>query len=293
MAVGVVVIGSVTVDRQFKRGRFIGQRLGGVPTYAGATFVRAGLSCTAVANIGGAYRDPALQVLDRLGVRLLAGASPGMTVFSNFISSDGERRQELAATAPCISSELLPPDLLGLASIIHVGPVHPNDVCVEVLRTLRGCRATVSLDIQGYVRSGSLGAVTARVSSDLSLALAAAAIVKGTEDELGLILDDQGLDHRGLMKRFGIRELIITRGRRGGTVLAASGRAWPYAALPTGGEESDSTGAGDVFMAMYVSARLIRGHGVSEACEEAAMLAGRQVSGGFLTQADLEIGQRG
>ena len=279
-----VVLGSVTIDRIVHEGR-VAEKVGGVVTYAGLTYRRHGLPVTVVTNVAAGDAD-VLGVLERHGVRCVHGPSKATTRFVNRVSGD-ERRQEMPAAAAPIPAALARPALEG-AALIHLGPLHPHDFAPDLLPLVAAHDADAALDVQGYTRRAVDGVVAPHVASSVAEALACAAFVKADPDELAAVLAALGRDLPALMADFDLREVVVTEGRKGGCVHERSGKRHPYAAVPVP-RVVDPTGAGDVFFAAYLTARLHARRSISEACARAAETAARHVAGAYLPDDELRL----
>jgi sugar/nucleoside kinase (ribokinase family) len=123
---------------------------------------------------------------------------------------------------------------------VHVAPLARTDFPPETLAAAaRGRR--LSLDGQGLVRPGETGDLRLDGDFDPEL-LRHVWVLKLSEEEAEVLGDPLGL---------GVRELLLTRGARGATVVA-DGRAVD---VPAFAIEGDPTGAGDAFCVSYLSAR--------------------------------------
>ncbi len=279
-----VVLGSVTIDRIVHEGR-VAEKVGGVVTYAGLTYRRHGLPATVVTNVAAGDAE-VLAVFARRDVRCVHGPSEATTRFVNRVAGD-ERRQEMPAAAAPIPAALARPALDG-ADLVHLGPLHPRDFAPDLLALVAAHGAATALDVQGYTRRAVNGVIERRVAPTVAEALACAAFVKADPDELAAVLDALGRDLPSLMADFDLREVVVTEGRWGGCVYDRSGRRHSYAAAPVA-RVVDPTGAGDVFFAAYLAARLRERRSIPEACAHAAHTAARQVEGQYLPEAELRL----
>lgn len=93
---------------------------------------------------------------------------------------------------------------------------------------------------------------------------------------------DIQLDLTDLMKRFKIKESVVTLGKNGGFVQTQNGAMINYGADPVK-YQVDPTGAGDVFFAAYIAGRFSIKMPIPEACRYAARIAALQVAGNYVT----------
>ena len=149
----------------------------------------------------------------------------------------------------------------------------------------------MSLDVQGYVRHVENGRVSCKVSDHLAEALLCSTLVKAASEELDAILGHYEMSIEDLIRTYDLREVIVTRGWRGGYVVTASSEVVSYQAKAVE-HEMDPTGAGDVFFAAYLASRIYARQSIQEACERAASLAALQVEGGYIQGTLLEAPKR-
>ena len=281
---GIAVIGSTTIDQIIYRddSRF---KIGGVPLYSGATYSRHGIHTIAITNI--ADRDGQLiERLENQGICVYSGCTPQTTHFVNDIRFPN-RRQKNPVRAASISRRQIW-DHIDKVNFLHLGPLHPDDIDVRAILSLKDLNLQIILDIQGLVRKVRNGNVVPAVSPQLSAALSLSNIVKANHDEYATLLAFFQSDLVTLMRKFDIREFIVTAGTHGGFVQETTAAATPYdaAAAKCGG---DPTGAGDIFLAAYVVARLLKQHPISQASRYAANLVARQIEGNYIKADDLFI----
>lgn len=278
----VVVVGSVTLDEQHIRSSPVRFQLGGVVTYAGAAFATVGVRPLAVCSLGGPMGERARAILHSLGMDVCASRSNRMTGFVNTVDADGERQQELSSAAPPISRRLAVQAMQGVEGPhVHLGPVHGADISDSALIFLGARARTVSLDIQGLLRPSAPGPMKLQRAASLETALTMSSIVKATEEELVTLLTVTALTLDELMVTFKLDEIVVTQGSRGGYVADRSGKQQTFDAAPIDGVV-DTTGAGDVFFAAYVLARIHELADVGDACRRAAVQAARHVSGNLI-----------
>ena len=287
MRVGsVTVIGSATIDR-IEQSRSTTVKMGGVVVYSGITFRNHGLITGAVTNVA-AQDQWLLNILRQHQVEVFNGVTPATTMFVNHVEGD-DRWQEMPISAAPITVRQVERALKG-GHHVHLGPLHPADIEPGVLRLLRRSSATVSLDVQGYVRHVENSRVSCKVSDHLAEALSCSTLVKAASRELEAILGYYGMSIEEVISIYDLREAIVTAGRRGGYVATAS-NVVSYQAKAVE-HEVDPTGAGDVFFASYLVSRIHARQSIEEACEHAASLAARQVEGRYIPGALLTAPER-
>ncbi len=279
-----VIVGPATLDTVVT-GDGIVRKIGGVPTYGGLTFIRHEIAVTVLTNI--AECDLAHFVAYRqAGLNLVNGQTPATTHFVNRESPSG-RVQELPATAAPIRHgvEILTDSEAGH---VHLGPLFPEDISSDLLRTIQGLPSFKSLDLQGYVRKVRGGKVEPGVPQIdvLSLALSAADIIKGDELEIQTVTNVLRIGILELLERFDIGRALITDGRNGGRLVARDGSEIPYAPLPLV-DSTDTTGAGDVFFAAFLARWFHEQRPEREALNHAARTAALHIRGLYLPVSSL------
>jgi len=273
----VAVIGSLSLDTNRGLRREVRQ-IGGVVTYAGLTLRRHGVRTCAITRV----REDEQWVLDPLkeeGVELIVEPSAESTAFVNELAGD-VRIQWMVGKAEPIGAELIgrvPRDV----DCFILGALHPEDVSLEALDAIEAREQLVACDIQGYVRVIEDKAVRAAAHATLPMILRLSRVVKAASDELRVVEIALGEGVEGLLERFEIDELVETQGSRGGRVFVRGRGAYSYQAVPVP-VPVDSTGAGDVFFAAYLVARLRDATGQEGAAIHAAAIAAEQVAGIYI-----------
>ena len=280
----VLVVGSTTIDRIVHPER-TAWKLGGVTTYAGLSFQRQNIDTSILSNVA-VQDEHILGALSREGLQVWRGDSKKTTHFVNHIKGD-ERYQELPFMADSIRMAQIAP-LLKSIDLLHLGPLFPEDIESGRLWELKDAAPCVSLDLQGYIRKRKRDFVYPAVSEFLAPALQAATFVKADHAELSFILERYDMSLPELLKAFAIREIVVTQGAQGGVVRDVHGNELRYKAHPAK-REGDSTGAGDVFFAAYLTQRVFKKHSADDAAELAAETATRQVEGTYITAQELSL----
>jgi sugar/nucleoside kinase (ribokinase family) len=284
MGTRIAVLGSTTIDKIIDRNR-TWLKAGGVPLYSGITYSRQGVETVAITNIA----DDDAQLIQRFqeqNIQAYIGETPQTTHFINDISSDGRRQRNPQRATPIGLQQLS--DHLDGVDVVHLGPLHPDDIDIQAIRALKALDIEIILDIQGLVRKVKQGVVFLEASARLSDALRISHIVKANKREYAAVLEYFQTDLVTLIRRFDLREFIVTAGAGGGFVQQIDAAPISYAA-PAIKSRGDPTGAGDIFLAGYVVRRLLRQGSIPKACQYAAGLVARQIAGNFIKEADLRI----
>ena len=275
---GIGVVGSTTIDQIVSEGQSF-LKLGGATTYAGLTYRRHCIPTLIVSNL--AERD--LNILTKLKVEkieVIGDATDQTTHFVNHIRGN-RRYQELLQQAVPIMAEKIQ-SVIHRVDGLHLGPLHPLDIDPPALSFLRNSNLAIYLDVQGYTRMIRDRKVYPEVSNHLTEGLKAAQIIKVNGAEYRTILDFYQLDLADLMKKFNIKESVVTLGKNGGFVQTQNGATINYVAEPVKCQV-DPTGAGDVFFAAYIVCRFSNKMHITDACRYAARIAALQVEGNYVT----------
>lgn len=253
----VLVVGAASRDVVADDPR--GWRLGGAVTYGALTLARLGLRVRAA--IGVDVEAAGAMELDHLrgaGVELHLVRLRSGPVFENIESPDGRRQRCLATSEP------VRPD--GLTS--HWADDLAALFLAPVAGELGGAWASVqaplvALGWQGLLRELRPGADVVGVPPARGRLLDAASLVGASLDDFA-----SGTTARSLATFLGpSTTLAITEGEAGGRTVRTDadgrpGRARRYPAIPSD-RTVDPTGAGDVFLAAFLAARLQRSTGAA------------------------------
>ena len=279
----MVIIGSTTIDTNIIHDKKI-VKIGGATTYAGLTFRKFGVRTTIISNISLADNF-ICEYFTKNDIEFISGKSDDTTRFINKYES-GARTQSILSIARPIKKHQIE-TINDKVSLIFLGPLHSNDIHHNLLKKLSTLNAIVSLDIQGFVRKLRNSHVTQEVSPLLYDALDCADIVKADKREIECVLNQSRVSLDVLMKRHNISEFVVTDGRDGGYILYRNGKI-DYKAR-SNGKIVDPTGAGDVFFAAYIVARIFRNDDVRASSKKAAHIASSQISGDFIPFDSLRV----
>lgn len=227
-------------------------RVGGASYYA-AHALRL-LGHPAVVATKFAERDrAAVAPLFRLGVPVETGPASSTISFRIDNAADGRRMAIESLGDPWTPEEARSwvARALAGADYVHAGALTRADFSPETLAALSTGR-TLSFDGQGLVRRARTGKLLLDADFDPEL-LRYVDILKLGEEEAAVL--GVGHDERSLGS-LGIPEVVLTLGRRG-VILYADGLAEHVPTRPLDG--IDATGAGDQFIAAYLSYRRV-GH---------------------------------
>ena len=236
-----------------------GWRLGGAVTYGALTLARLGLRVRALIGVDAEAADATeLYDLRAAGVEVHLLPLRSGPVFENVESPSG-RRQRCIATSDVMRIDGIPSHWADDLRAVFLGPVAGE---------LDGAWAAVqaplvALGWQGLLRELHAGSDVVRVAPRREPLLGAASLVGASLNDFAL-----GTTPQSLVSLLGpSATLVLTEGEAGGRVLRtdAAGhleRVRRYPGIPSDGTV-DPTGAGDVFLAAMVAARLQRSTGVA------------------------------
>ena len=213
-------------------------RPGGAPYHAARALQHLTTPALLFARCAEADREELIPPLTRLGtpVRYVPG---GSTASFEIAYRDGVREMKVLAIGDVWRPEDLPqlPDGVGW---VHVAPLARSDFPPETLAAAaRGRR--LSLDGQGLVRAPRTGPLELDGDFDPEL-LRHVWVLKLSDEEAAVLGDARSL---------GVRELLITHGARGATVVAGGAETH----VPAFALDGDPTGAGDGFCIAYLASR--------------------------------------
>ncbi len=211
-----------------------------------------------VATAGPWARRCGLPGLAAAGVEWRGVESPRDTAFINRYDPD-RRRQTLISRAAPLPAAAIETGAIGAPAAVVVSPLMPGDTPPGTARRMRERGAFVAADAQGYLRAAGAGGRIETRRVDLQPALDGAQAVKFSLREFR-VWADLGMDGewRAPAARsaaaLGV-EVVVSLGGEG-AALALPGQARVIEApSPSPAGSADTTGAGDVLIAMYARAR--------------------------------------
>jgi len=211
------------------------------------------------------------EKLTDLAIQQKGGRGTKTTSFAIHVKGDG-RDMRLLSTSERIEVEhlqFLEAQSSGFRGHLHLGPLFGNDINVDAIEYLQRLGFVLGIDIQGFVRKIEGDKIVTAPHADLSRIVKACDYLKADVEELACVLDHLKLDTaEELVRKFNVEELVVTAASKGGTVYTRD--AWTISYKPEEPElPDDSTGAGDVFFATYLTRRLKDKWTIKESCKAA------------------------
>jgi sugar/nucleoside kinase (ribokinase family) len=251
-----VLIGAITADITPQ-----GRKLGGTPSFAAKTAhafdQRVGLLTSA------GQAEPLLTELNPFA-HIHTVSSTSTTTFTNIYTPSGRVQHVRDVSAPIRHEDYEKQPLR--APLVHIAPM-AGEVEPSIIHEFAD--ATTLLTPQGWMRQwNEAGRVSFKRWFEPEIVKAADIIVFSEED----IQEAPELEAE--FARI-TRNLIVTRGEKGGTVYR-NGRASTYAALPV--TVTEPTGAGDIFAAAVLCSLPRLNHQLDQAVRVAAQLAAHSVT---------------
>ena len=245
----MLVVGHLVVDTIIHPG-WSGTYVGGVPTYASMTALRMGLDVQVCSRVGWDFPDEYAVWLARSGLGVDAVRRVEESPTTRFLLDYRHEPRRLRLLSRC--TDIQPEDLPhGGFDVAVAGPV-ANEVPREVVSELREKADLVAGTLQGFVRRfGRDGSVTVSRWMDPEI-LGNLDVASASLDELLKALGAERVwEALELLTSRGVEVAVATMGDEGAAILAGGRRILvPAYRL---GEEVDPTGAGDSFIAAFLS----------------------------------------
>lgn len=193
-----------------------------------------------------------LNELIKKNIQVICKYSENTTIFENIYPENlSYRVQKVRSLADAFTVE----NVLGVsAKVFHLGPLTNKDIPLEVIKYLSE-RSILSLDIQGLVRKVENGNVKEISWEEKEKGLIYVDILKANEREARILTGIEDISEIAkTLAKYGIKEVVITMGRRG-SIIFSEGKFFKIPAYPPE-REIDVTGCGDTYMAAYIYKRI-------------------------------------
>ena len=267
--INALVLGAISRDRLARPGSASIEQPGGVVHHAGITLARLGARTRVVTRVKTEDAAELLADLREKGVELQALPSAATTRYLNDYGASPARHILESASDPIAGEDLS--EGWRAADLIQLGPLHSRDLLPSVAEITTGFKG---IDVQGFFRERGDGG-----RRTLERFLPHVQVLQTSEDDLDGLL--QGETLAGFRDRSKLRELIVTRSRRGATVLSDEGEEEISARVQIAGavDPERLVGLGDTFLATYLFER-VSGAGPRAAAERAAAGCTSKIEGG-------------
>jgi 1D-myo-inositol 3-kinase len=237
-----------------------GTRLGGTAVFSSILARRLGLQVALVTSF-----DADLDLRDLNGIQIINQKGRGTTTFKNIYSKAG-RTQYLLDRAEGLNISQIPKNYR-MASIVHLAPV-AREIRLEAGREFPDSSLVYSL--QGWLRDwDNTGLVHPAPLPEFDR--------PGHLDGTAFLsIEDLGFDRSRLDPILSIfSDLVLTTGQQGAELYSEN----DLRLVPTKpAQEMDPTGAGDIFTAAFIIAKMILGKSPLEAARFANALAGISIT---------------
>lgn len=228
-------------------------------------------------------RDRAVIISPLLsaGIRVEVSDSDETTEFVNEYRGHGHEHRIQRIEAIATPFECTGPARTEAAVVF--GPLTTKDIPVKMLDGVAST-SMVALDIQGLLRKSITGPVTLSPNPDLEAFVRASNVVKAGREEALLATDQKSVsDAIAWFLAHGVDEIIITSGGEG-SVAATREAVYQVPAFHFD-DIIDTTGCGDVYLAVYIMNRLA-GAAVPDAALAASAAAGLSATSSGAPQFD-------
>jgi sugar/nucleoside kinase (ribokinase family) len=193
-----------------------------------------------------------LDELIKKDIQIFWKKSENTTIFENIYPESLDYRiQKVRSLASSFTVE----DVKDIsAKVFHLGPLTKRDIPLEVIKYLSR-KAILSLDIQGFVRDIRENKVEESSWEKREEGLPYIDILKANEKEAEILTGITDINKAAKkLANFGIKEVVITMGKRG-SLIFSEGKFYDIPAYPPE-KEVDVTGCGDTYIAAYIYKRL-------------------------------------
>jgi hypothetical protein len=228
------------------------QTFGGTAFYSGVTYNSLGLT-TAVHTSFDVHDKPLLANygFDKEIVQFNQEGST-TTEFNNYYSEKNinVRFQKVKFNGFPIDGKLRK------SKIYHFGPLLSGDIAMNVYLALKKLSGIKIIDAQGLVRQVRKDNVVWQSNKDAREILSNFDMIKCDQNELVYITDSKNASKSiELLKRWGLKEIIVTNGSKGSTIYSKSEGEFNIPSFKPN-RLKDTTGCGDTYAAIYAYARM-------------------------------------
>ena len=228
------------------------QTFGGTAFYSGVTYNSLGLT-TAVHTSFDVHDKPLLANygFDKEIVQFNQEGST-TTEFNNYYSEKNinVRFQKVKFNGFPIDGKLRK------SKIYHFGPLLSGDIAMNVYLALKKLSGIKIIDAQGLVRQVREDNVVWQSNKDVRKILSNFDMIKCDQNELVYITDSKDASKSiELLKRWGLKEIIVTNGSKGSTIYSKSEGEFNIPSFKPN-RFKDTTGCGDTYAAIYAYARM-------------------------------------
>ena len=228
------------------------QTFGGTAFYSGVTYNSLGLT-TAVHTSFDVHDKPLLANygFDKEIVQFNQEGST-TTEFNNYYSEKNinVRFQKVKFNGFPIDGKLRK------SKIYHFGPLLSGDIAMNVYLALKKLSGIKIIDAQGLVRQVREDNVVWQSNKDVRKILSNFDMIKCDQNELVYITDSKNASKSiELLKRWGLKEIIVTNGSKGSTIYSKSEGEFNIPSFKPN-RFKDTTGCGDTYAAIYAYARM-------------------------------------
>jgi len=225
--------------------------LGGPPTYVSLAARKLGATISVISKVGKDFSEDYIEWLTAKGIDLsgVQRIKNALTTSFTLKYRNEERQLQLRSRAPAIVPEDVPDSLQ--AKVIHVAPI-ANELSGDVVDKLRTSAETLSLDPQGFVREFDENGNILLKEPKNSHILKQIDLYKSSLSEIRMVTGSTDL--RLAMEKihdYGVKAVIVTRGRRG-SILLHEKRFYEIPACKPR-IIRDLTGAGDALIGAFLA----------------------------------------
>ena len=228
------------------------QTFGGTAFYSGVTYNSLGLT-TAVHTSFDIHDKPMLANygFDK-EIELFNQEGSTTTEFNNYYSEKNVnvRFQKVKFNDFPIDGKLRK------SKIYHFGPLLSGDIAMNVYLDLKKLSGIKIIDAQGLVRQVRKDNVVWQSNKDAREILSNFDMIKCDQKELDYITNSKNTSKSiELLKRWGLKEIIVTNGSKGSTIYSKSEGEFNIPSFKPN-RLKDTTGCGDTYAAIYAYARM-------------------------------------